>query len=263
MADVFFINDFDPETELAFKVTGVRNHLAGSDREYGTTVVPGALGSVLSPTVTAPAKTLTINGRALLGSLTAREAWLNKANRYLQGRLEIRFVDQPDKVQDAYLAQLSADAENPRSFVDGTLNVRMVFQCPNPWKRDRYGQVLTFGSTRTEVPLGDLPSGGVLKVMGTASNPTIRYRGASGEVLESIVMGAAPGTTGCYNFDLDARILTKNVAGTVTNANSDFPTGYYWFNPDPADGREDWGGGPTLETTQGTGVYLYHRRWNT
>lgn len=262
MADVLFINDFDPEEVLSFKVTKVRNHLAGVARGFTTQGIPGAFGEVLSPTVSAPGKGITLTGRASVASLTAREAWLNKAQRYLNGRLELRFVDQPDKVQDAVLSDLSAEPENDRSFVDPTLEIRMSFTCPNAWKRDRYAQVLTFGSTRTEIPLGDLPSGGLLKVMGTASAPTIRYRGASGEVLEEIVMATAPGTTGTWEFDLDRRILTQNSAGTVAVSNDDFPSGYYWFQPDPADGREEWGAGPTLETTQGTGVYIYERRWN-
>lgn len=251
-----------PLDDLGLGLTGAPGHLSGVQWERAFPPSPGLVGGVPGVASVSPARSLVIRGLAELASLTDREALVTSLSRQVTGLQEVRYSDQPDKVFEAILEQVGVSPWEPsQEFVIGDVDIELRFRLAVPYKRDRYGQVISFGTTRTDIPLGDLPSGGVLHIMGSATDPVLTYRGVSGEALRSMTFTITLGSNDYLVVDLNRRVIQKSVAGTVTTDASILTSGYF-FQPDPGDGHPGWGGWPSLELSAGTGLYLYHRSWS-
>jgi len=259
-AEVLYIND-QPLTDLGLHVTDHPRWMDSADLSFPYQAIPGSVGGLLSGDASAGALGLQVTARVDVTSLTNRETVINALHRSLKGMLELRFADQPDKVLDAVCDNVGVTPASPVSFVEPGLVVSLSFIAPRAYKRDRWSRMVSF-SSRTEIPLGDLPSAGKIVVMGACTNPTVTYRAASGESVQTFGITLTMAATDYVTIDLAKRTITKSVSGTETRVDSIRSSGYF-FNPDPADGSPGWTDWPTLEVDAGSGLYLYERNWST
>src|SRR5690606_17832582 len=128
--------------------------------------------------------------------------------------------------------------------------------CPRPAWRDRYRQVLAFSSTRTVVPLGDVPTTGVTVVGGpvAASGFDLVVRAGSGEEVAGMTVRTS--LSADEHVRIDHALKTVHVStpsGDV--AALDLVSGNF-FTFDPLDGAV------TIEVTAGSGVLYYYRLWS-
>jgi phage-related protein len=261
VSEVAWIND-TPLTDLGLYVTAHPRWLSSPEFDYPVAAMPGSVGGIPSDVATVGAGSYAITARVEPTSLTNREDVVNAIHYKLKGLLELRFADQPDKVLDVQLSpNVEIAPEAPTSFVEPGLLVTLNFIAASPYKRDRWGQMAGFGSVRTEIPLGDLPSAGIVEIMGSASNPVLTYRAASGEALETMTFTITLAATDFLEIDLGKRTIYKNVSGVRTRVDSIRTAGYF-FNLDPADGSPDFEDWPTLEVSAGDGLILYNRNWS-
>jgi phage-related protein len=258
--EVLYIND-TPLTDLGLHVTAHPRWMGSAELEYSYTQIPGAVGGVLGAEASAQARGVGITARLDVATLTGRETAINAVHRALKGMLELRFADQPDKVLDAVCTGVEVTPESRLSFVEPGVSVSLSFVSPLAYKRDRWSRQVSFGATRTEVPLGDLPSAGTMIIMGLATNPTVTYRAASGESVQTMGFTITLAADDYLEIDLAKRTITKSVAGTRTRDDSLRTSGYF-FNLDPAYGSPGWTDWPTLEVDDGTGLLLYERTWS-
>jgi len=260
-SEVLYVNDM-PLTDMDLHVTGHPGWMTGPGFSVPTLPLPGSIGGVPSPAFTVGAGSLSVSARLKPTSLTDRESKINEVVWRMKGLLELRFADQPDKVLEAICTNVSAVPESSaNSFVEPGLIVNLSFLTPRPYRFDRYGQIISFDTSRTEVPLGDLPSGGVVTIMGAATNPTLTYRASSGESKETMGFTIALTSDDFLEVDLDKRTITKSIAGTRTRDDSIRTSGQF-FTLDPSHGSPSWGAWPTLEVSTNEGTIAYHRNWS-
>lgn len=261
MSEVAYINDA-PLTDLGLYVTAHPRWLSSAAYSFPVATLPGSMGGIASDVATVEPMGFSITARLVPASLTAREEAINAVQQRLKGLLEVRYADQPDKVLEGWLDSVEVEPQAAgQGFVDPGLLVALNFRSARPYKRDRYGRAVAFGSTRTEVKLGDLPSAGLVRIMGAATNPVLTYRGTNGEALKTLGFTITLNSTDFLEVDLGKRTIYKSVSGTRTRVDSVRTSGYF-FNLDPHDGTPEFDDFPTLEVSAGSGLITYHRNWS-
>lgn len=259
--DVLFINDREVQT-LGLYPTVLERWGAGIEYAFESMPVPGRLGHLPAGTMSASPRVIRLTGDIDAATVAERDAKLAAVLAPLRGLLEIRAGDAPDKVLEGYLVGELSDGVVPtKSFVDGSagLSLTLHLWCPSPVKRDRFAQTIAFGAAATPVPLGDLPSGGLVRILGAATNPVLRYRDARGQLVQEMAFTTTLTSAQYLEIDLDRQTAVKVSAGVRTNAQAlwtgDYPV------PDPGDGDPTGAAWPTLEVTAGSGLYHHARRY--
>lgn len=230
--------------------------------EYASTPVIGQIGSVVSPNGFGGPRTLTLSGILKPSSVANRRSLLDRLNGDLsKGLVEIRVQDDEDRFvlgryTGASFGRFSGSEYAALSYVTATLS----FVCDDPTWQDRYAQSLAFGATRTEIPLGRLPSWPLIYVEG-ATNPTIRYRSSTGDILYSMGLTVTVASDEALRIDMGLQTIDEIDSGVRSNGISYLTSGDF-FAVDPGDGDPDASSWPTLEITSGSAVAYYRRRWS-
>lgn len=215
------------------------------------------------PALSATAQPRTIRVTLWVGdeTLDSRYPALDELDALTRGLCEIRFSDSPDRVARGIVTRKATQAfASDASWVDGSADILRTLEivCHSPVKVARYGSVVGLSTSRTPVPLGTLPSGGLLLLYGT--DQTVTYRGASGEPLATMGFTFTPSNSH-LEIDLTRQMVTEvEDDGTRTNA-ADALTSGDFFALDPGDGDYVAGSWPTLELSSGTGALIYRRSY--
>jgi hypothetical protein len=165
------------------------------------------------------------------------------------GLLEVRFANQSSRAYTASLVSFAVDTVGPSLIaVAGTFDAS--FACEDPLGYELVPDCVAFGATPTPVPVASGPSAGLIRIMGPATNPTIKYRRASGEVAHTIALTRSLLLTDYEEIDLDAQTITRVQSGTRTNDVAALTSGdIEAFAASPADGDRASSLWPTLECT--------------
>lgn len=268
MAETIYVNDHDLEADLGLtdvSITELNGWGAGIEYRRTMTAIPGAFGATAAPDSAMQPRRLRITARLDAGAVASRDAELSELLDAFTGLVEMRFGDSIDKVLEALVDTESSVGESGISFVNPELLVTLDLVCPDPAKRDRYLQSIAgAAAARVSIPLGTLPSHGVIYIMGAATNPTLTYRDSGGNSIQTMAFTVTLGTTEYLAIDLTLKTVKKYTAGVESDALSTWtggsPSGGF-IVPDPQHGSYASSSWPTLETSTGSLHYAYHRRW--
>lgn len=227
-------------------------------------VVPGRAGEVVLAGYAGdvPPRTITVSGTLLASSLTA----LVSARRQLAalvagGLLEVRTLEAPDVMHVGLGSLITVPFERQfRSVGQKGERITLTFLCTDPRAYTRAPTIVALATTRVACPLGTAPVAPVLRIYGSATNPTVTYRTAGGVSRQAMGFTITLAAADYLEIDCGAKTVTKSVSGTVSNAidtlsSGDFPV------LDPGDGDFLTGSWPTLELSAGAGEAAYRRAW--
>lgn len=119
-------------------------------------------------------------------------------------------------------------------------------------------------STRRNIELGEAPSPYILRIMGSATNPTVEYRDASGAVVWSLAFTVTLASTDYLELDSRTGLITKYASGVASDGIALLNSGSQaaWPSPiDPHDGDTTTSQWPTIGPSAGTGELLYWKAW--
>lgn len=225
----------------------------------------GGVGGV-APSV-AP-RSLTLKGKIVTSANTvaARVAAEDKVKDLFGngGLLTVELRDDvaPAREIDAYCEALTVQPfGHPLQAVAATVDCRLV--CPDALWRETAGTIIGVPATATRysLPLGTAPSTPMLRVFGSATNPTVTIRDAGG--VAQVTLAFTVTLTGDEFLEVDCTtgVITKVSSGTRTNGISLLTSGTFPFRLDPAWGDFATSVWPTIETSAGVADVLYTRRY--
>jgi phage-related protein len=231
--------------------------------EFPTISVLGQIGQVVGAVGTGQPRTLRLTGILRASSIANRRTLLDQLNGDLgKGLVEIRIADELDRFVLARFvgASFGSFSKIEYSGVNSYVTVELEFICDDPTWQDRFSQSVSFGSTRTGMPLGRMPSWPLIYVEG-ATNPTIHYRSSTGDILYSMTFTKTLAADEVLRIDMALQTIDEIDSGVRTNDIASLTSGDF-FACDPYDGDPDASSWPTLEITSGTAVAYYRRRWS-
>lgn len=243
-----------------FVVDNVTGHRDAPRTTRPTRDVPGRVGPVLLSQVPAYGpRTLRLEGHVLGDTLTAMwAAWHELTSRLAGGQHEVTVVDNTARVYRAYLGQAQGIPLRPALWAPKT-RLTVELTCYDPRAYSTGNSTLGFGSTDTPVPLGTAPSGGVVRISGAASAPSLVYKSSTGAELARITLNTTLGSTSWVDIDLDAYTLVDENSSSVAAAWASSVS--RWLVLDPADGDYNSTAWPTLQVTAGSGALTYSKAW--
>jgi hypothetical protein len=245
--------------------------LDGPSSQRQATALPGVLGAIPATLATTPPRELTLTLRVAATSLTERAERLATLQDALAGLLIVRFSDTPDRFLRCVAGPLtvaSIDPAHSMTTAAASLSVSVTLICYDAASYDGEPRILALSTAPVAVPLGTLPSVGVIRWQGAwavSTARTLTYRGASGIAYGALTITTPSGdslASGDHlEIDLARRYLTKvTAAGVRTNVYAWLTSGD-WFAFDPADGDRAAARWPTLTLSAGSGTLLYRRAW--
>lgn len=258
---VCWINDARVE-DLGLEVEDLSGYNDGTAPSFGTLSFPGMVGGYATGPGTTDARVVRLAAYLTPASLAEQEAALDTVADALQGVLELRFGDAPDKV---LLGIAGKPAWQPLGvgMVDGEGIVTVDITCADPTKRSRYPTSVSFGSVRKPLPVGTLSSVGLLQVMGPATNPVVTIRGANGEVSSQLGFTATLTNAEYLEVDLGRKTVAKVTSGTRAGALASWDGSTDFFALDPGDADRAAGSYATAECSGGgTAILHYFLRYS-
>lgn len=269
MSGQVWVNDVDLEADL-----GITANLApplegwSAAIEYGRDVVfaPDSFEGIAGPTVLVQPRTVRLGLLIRPTTVADRDAAVSLATDLMRGLVEMRFADSPTKVLEGFVVTESTTAYSSEStFIIADVYLTWELRCPNPSKRDQLARSVACVTAGTRYPilLGTLPSQGEIYIS-NATDPVITYRDSGGNVVRTMTFDITAVGDEYYKVDLRDKTITKYDSGVATSSNavltSSTPNGA-WIEPNPDDGSYSLSAWPTLETSSGQLLYVYHRRW--
>lgn len=258
MSGVMYADGVDLST-LGFQVTNLFAWRDGPVREYESVQVPGRIESAVSDCAVVEPRTLQVRGLVYGDTAAERVTNARKIVAAVSGDRTLRFGDAAQTIATRFrghqMAPIAA-ADEFRANVGTVLT--LDFLCPENAYRDASSSVINLSASPTAIPLGDLPSGGVVRIDGPATNPKIVYRTSMGAEVASIELTASLGSGGWIEVDLDKCRITTSLA---TNPMM-LMTGGKWFRLSHTHGNYATSSWPTLEITSGTGSLTYVKRFS-
>lgn len=276
MAWAVFANETDLGATLGAWVETLDGGYDAPARDYAVQRLSGRLGAVLSSEPTASERQITITGRLTPTALT-RAALDTAMDRFkslmLRGLVTIT-------VDDDVSTPRRIDGVCPRCVVTPLFHhvttpvarFSATILCPDPTWYELQGSILSFSTTATPVPLGNAPSGGIIRIAApkwsaaSVTTPTLTYYSSGGASVKTL---AFTGVTlvaeqDFLEVDLDRQTVVLSDAGVRSNAIANIASGDF-FSLDPADGDYSQSAYPQLKVTAGAGTPVatltYRKRW--
>lgn len=226
----------------------------------------GRTGAIPAPFGTTEPAVLTFVADVAASSVAARTAALDALSDALTGLVEIRFEDQASRVMRGVPRVFVADIPAPPRWVNIAPRVTVEIECFNAQKWDAQPTALVLGTTPTPIPCGTLPHGGRLYLTGAAggalsTETRLRYRGVSGVLLGELVISPSLLAGEFLTINLDGQELVRTTTAGVESNVYAWKTGGTYPRVYPRDGVRAVDAWPTLELTNGAGLYLYRRLW--
>ena len=258
-ARAMWINDFDI-TRIGMQVSSeIDEHRSGLTFPDRTTRLPGRVGTI------ALAREFESTPRRI--SITAVQTAINSSRitddiadmklRAYAGQVELRFIDNPDRVFYARCEGFRTQLIAPGLRVSNTVNhrIRMTFLCQDPLAYDRNSSIVGFSTAPAQVPLGSGVSTPTFVIQGpsTGSALTLTYKNIAGQTIKSLKLNGAAAvmsSTEAITIDCEKSNITHSDGtdlASILTSTSAFP----FF--DPQDGAGSDGPWPTIELSA-TGV---------
>lgn len=265
MSQIIWVNDKDIEVDVV-SVSNTPTELEAwgaaltFDRE--TASLPGAIAGVAGPDARVGPRMVRIQTLLNATNLVTRDAELSKLTDLfpVDTLVELRFGDSPDKVLEGVVqAERSAAYAGELSFTYGAIYVGFDILCADGSKRDRFASCRVLGNFRKAIPLGNLPSAGIITINGSGSDPVITYRDAGGNTVGTMTLTVTLGADDRIVIDLYHKTIKRFDNGVETDAINTWTAGD-WFVTDANDGDYATSSWPTLQCTL-AGKYNYLKRW--
>lgn len=151
--------------------------------------------------------------------------------------------------------------------IPGWASGTMTFLCPCPYWLALTSDVISFGATAVDIPLGTAPSVGrddwsaILEITGAATTPTITYLDSAGNTIGTVVVTYSLAAGDTLRIDLGRRLVQRRVSGTWSDAWTYLTAGYTLPALDPADGSFDNALWPKLKVSSGSGQLYYTKHY--
>lgn len=258
---VLWINGVDVE-DLGLSVTSLDRWGAGMEFEFPSQGASGYLGHFVTQEASAPPRVVSLRLVVPCETVAARSAILTSVLARLQGLLELRFSDEPDRVlYGLRTREVTAGVVASKSFVVPDLDVSIEITCHDPAKYDRFMQTAAFSSIAMPVPTGNLPHGGIMYIFGAATNPGVTYRNMLKDVVTQMGFTVTLGSDDFLKVDNDLETVTYYNNGIAEDGLGLWTSGDGFPQCDPADGDVLGEAYPSLEVNSGNGVLIYQRKW--
>lgn len=195
--------------------------------------------------------------------LTAERAWKAVSSA---GAVEIVWTSgaQSQRINGIATGELTVVGASPAE-TSRFATVQATFTCPDPVWLDTQPTVLSLATaTRRNIELGEAPSPYIIRIMGSATNPTVEYRDASGAVVWSLAFTVTLASTDYLELDSRTGLITKYASGVASDGIALLNSGSQaaWPSPiDPHDGDTTTSQWPTIGPSAGTGELLYWKAW--
>lgn len=250
--------------ELGFGLGALDGWLDGLELDWQPIAAQGRSSTVQATQATAKPRTFRVTLVANPALLTDRSTFVDRLAHALAGELEVSFADQPDRMMRVVRERVTTVADVPeQAFVVPTITITIGFFCPSGAKTAVQPSVVGIGTTPTEIPLGTLPSTGVLYLRGALSTEVaVRYRGITGTLLEELLITPDLAADEALAIDFATRQLTYHYATGTSLLDYSPKSGGLWFACDPADGGPSAGAWPTLELSSGDGLFVYRKSFD-
>lgn len=247
--------------DLGVYVQNIPGWLDGTGRNYPTLAIQGRQGAVFAADPTVAPRQLRIECTVNTASIAAR--WT--AERKLKGLVSRGLVS--ITVDDDVNAPLVIEGVNveapitPRGHpLDAMVSdATLMFLCPDPTWRDVLGSTVGFNATPVMVPLGNAPSGGIIRIAAPAwsanvTNPVLSYLNVAKATVQSMTFTTTLVAGEDYlEIDLDRSTVTLSDNG-VQSSGATLLTAGDFFVLDPMDGDVVNSGYPYLSVTATSGT---------
>lgn len=260
MRDIVFLNGVDV-TDLGLMPTAAPGWSDAARNEFNLQTVPGRRGRIPSRMVSSPERYIEIHGMIHGDTWQERSKKLDDLTGYCAGQVDIRFGDRPDRFiigafEEARTAPTAPGAE---SLPGAWWNVVLRFVCPDPvFYAVEESEIVGIGSSPTVIPMGTLPSAGVLTISG-GTNPVIRgYRSNDELIGEMTFSGDFTGNT--LTVDFLTRELSTSLAVNPWSLWAGLATERFltWSVADYDFRAESW---PKISVSSGSGSYAYRKAY--
>lgn len=250
-------------------LVGLTDHLGHVALAREAAGLVGLAGAIPGTQHTGAAKRVRMRFRRRLTALTDRDAALLQFAERTFGFRHVRFPDAPTRVvRGEFLKPRALPVHEIAALSEPTIEVEVDFVAYNAASYDAEPRVLVLGTSATEIPLGDLASGGVFTwgaawSAGVARTLTLRDLGGVPRWVGTFTTAAGEslGAADHLEMSLTRRYLTKVTgAGVRTNV-------YHWFTSgewpvlDPAWQSREATRYLTVEASAGTLQFRYRRAY--
>lgn len=260
MHGTVYLNDIDA-ADLGFNLSGLPGWADGLAYEFELLRVPGRLGQVARPLVTAQPRVLEIRGFVDGATWADRADLIDSIVAHCAGEAQIRFGDRPDRYVSGYLQTPTGAPLAPAGerIDGGWTHLSLRFLCPDPafYAVDE-SVVSGIGATPVEIPAGSLAMGGQLVISG-GTNPVVRaYRADDTQIGQMTFAANLSGAT--LTIDLSNRELSTTLAANPWSLWSGWQTERFidWSNTDWDYRAGAWA---KLSVSSGTATYTYRKTY--
>jgi len=263
-----WINGRDLSSD-SWTLIGLSGWMQGVDTRRGVTAIPGVGGVVPGSQQTAEPRSIALAFRRALTALTDRDAAVNTLTDRLSGLLWVRFDDAPARVVRCVSGSVRVSPANAAgAFAVATIEAAVTLTAYDGASYDTEPQIRALATTPVEIPLGTLPSGGIVYWGGAWTATTARtliLRDAGGVARTTMTVTAPSGeslaSTDYLEIDLARRYVTKVTSAGVRTNEYDWYTSGDWITLDPA--YQDRAGTryATLEVSAGTAQITYRKAY--
>lgn len=254
-----WINDFDI-TRIGMLVGDViDDHRSGFTFPDRTTQLPGRVGTIaLAREFESTPRRVTVEAvQTAVSSSRITDDIADMKLRAYNGQVELRFIDNPDRVFYARCEGFKTTLMAPslRTLNKAFHRVRMTFLCQDPVVYDRNSSVIGFSTAVAELPLGSAISTPTFVLQGpsTGSVLTITYKNIAGQTIQSLKLSGAAAvmsSTESITIDNEKSNITHS-DGTNLESILTSTSGFIFL--DPQDGAGSDGPWPTIQLSA-TGV---------
>lgn len=263
-----WINGRDLDDD-GWTLTGLAGWMAGASVQRGVTALQNIGGVVPNSQYTVDQRTMPVTFERSLTSITDRDAALYTLQDRLRGLLWVRFDDAPARVVRCIATPLVVEPmAEVTVFSVAAIRVRCTLIAYDGASYDTEPQVRALATTPVEIPLGTLPSGGIVTWGGAWTATTARtliLRDAGGVARTTMTVTAPSGeslaSTDFLEIDLLRRYVTKVTSAGVRTNEYDWYTSGDWITLDPAYQDRAATRYATLEISAGTAQITYRKAY--
>lgn len=229
---------------------------------------PGLSGGRYVPLREASDLTITLQGRFRGLTLETRSTAANMFTNALRGMLEIRFPDAPTHVVRGVASPaVITPARDNAQFAEPDMLISVDIHCADTARYSQNARQIVLGTIPVPVPLGSLPSGGDIYVLGALTGSLdvelYSHTGMRTHVLALRSIDIPAGGFSRLRIDPPHAVLVYDATGEASSVADwrSLTLSSRWWKPTPfyADASRDlW---PMMRLSAGTGVYRYHQAW--
>jgi len=256
---------------LGMSARSLEGWLDGHTITRDATALPGVLGVVPHQLSVSASRQIRVTCNLPVTSLLDRAAKLADVQDAIASLCTLRFADTPGRVVRALAGPLVVASIAPNISMTPTaasLVLVLTFTAYDTASYDEEPRVVSLTTTPGALPLGTLPSTGIVQLSGawsTGDPRTLTYRSLNGIAYGALTLtpptGQSLSASEFLEIDLSRQYCTKvGNTGVRTNAYA-WKSGGAWFVPDPSDGSRAASAWPTLAVSAGVGLFLYRRAW--